>query len=48
MVLLAGCASSTATAVGRTLVIDVIFVLLSLAFFVVSIGYVAACDRLMK
>jgi hypothetical protein len=29
-------------------VLDVIFVVLSILFFVVSIGYVAACDRLMK
>jgi len=27
---------------------DAIFVALSIVFFVVSIGYVAACDRLMK
>jgi hypothetical protein len=27
---------------------DVIFVALSIGFFVVGIGYVAACDRLMK
>jgi hypothetical protein len=27
---------------------DVIFVALSIVFFVVGIGYVAACDRLMK
>jgi hypothetical protein len=29
-------------------VLDTIFVGLSVLFFVVSIGYVAACDRLMK
>jgi hypothetical protein len=29
-------------------VLDVLFVLLSMVFFLVSIGYVAACDRLMK
>ena len=28
--------------------LDIIFVVLSIGFFVVSIGYVAACDRLMK
>jgi hypothetical protein len=28
--------------------LDVVFVGLSVLFFVVSIGYVAACDRLMK
>jgi hypothetical protein len=28
--------------------VDVVFVILSILFFVVSIGYVAACDRLMK
>ena len=27
---------------------DVLFVAVSILFFVVSIGYVAACDRLMK
>jgi uncharacterized protein YjeT (DUF2065 family) len=27
---------------------DVIFIALSIVFFVVGIGYVAACDRLMK
>jgi hypothetical protein len=30
------------------LVLDLVFVTLSILFFVVSIGYVAACDRLMK
>jgi hypothetical protein len=29
-------------------VLDVVFVGLSALFFVVSIGYVFACDRLMK
>jgi len=29
-------------------VLDLIFVALTILFFVVSIGYVAACDRLMK
>ena len=29
-------------------VLDIIFVTLSILFFAVSIGYVAACDRLMK
>jgi hypothetical protein len=29
-------------------VLDLVFVGLSVVFFVVSIGYVAACDRLMK
>lgn len=28
--------------------LDFVFVGLSILFFVVSIGYVAACDRLMK
>jgi hypothetical protein len=28
--------------------LDLIFVALSIGFFVVSIGFVAACDRLMK
>ena len=28
--------------------LDVVFVVLSILFFVVSIGYVAACDRLMR
>jgi len=27
---------------------DLIFVVITILFFVVSIGYVAACDRLMK
>jgi len=29
-------------------VLDVLFVGLTILFFVVSIGYVAVCDRLMK
>jgi hypothetical protein len=29
-------------------VLDIVFILLTLVFFAVSIGYVAACDRLMK
>jgi hypothetical protein len=29
-------------------VLDIVFVLLTLAFFAVGLGYVAACDRLMK
>jgi hypothetical protein len=29
-------------------VLDFIFIALSILFFIVSIGYVAACDRLMK
>jgi hypothetical protein len=29
-------------------VLDVLFVSVSVLFFLVSIGYVAACDRLMK
>jgi hypothetical protein len=29
-------------------VLDFVFIALSVLFFVVSIGYVAACDRLMK
>ena len=28
--------------------LDILFVLLSMAFFAVSLGYVAVCDRLMK
>jgi len=28
--------------------LDLIFIALTIGFFVVSIGYVAACDRLMK
>ena len=31
-----------------TAVLDVGFVALTVLFFAVSIGYVAACDRLMK
>ncbi len=29
-------------------VLDLVFIAVSILFFVVSIGYVAACDRLMK
>ena len=29
-------------------VLDIIFITVSVLFFVVSAGYVAACDRLMK
>jgi hypothetical protein len=29
-------------------VLDLIFVAVTVAFFIVSIGYVAVCDRLMK
>jgi hypothetical protein len=29
-------------------VLDLLFVAITIVFFVVSIGYVAACDRLMK
>ncbi len=32
----------------RCVVLDLVFVSVSILFFVVSIGYVAACDRLMK
>jgi hypothetical protein len=32
----------------RWLVLDLVFVAVSIVFFVVSIGYVAVCDRLMK
>jgi len=28
--------------------LDVLFILLTLVFFAVSLGYVVACDRLMK
>jgi hypothetical protein len=28
--------------------LDLVFVAVTILFFVVSIGYVAACDRLMK
>jgi hypothetical protein len=31
---------------GPTPMLDAVFVLVSIAFFVVSIGYVAGCDRL--
>ena len=33
---------------GRCLVLDVVFLGVGVLFFVVSIGYVAACERLMK
>jgi hypothetical protein len=29
-------------------VLDIVFILLTLAFFAVALGYVAVCDRLMK
>jgi len=29
-------------------VLDIVFILLTLAFFAVGLGYVAACNRLMK
>jgi hypothetical protein len=29
-------------------VLDLVFILLSILFFVLSVGYVLACDRLMK
>jgi hypothetical protein len=29
-------------------VLDIVFILLTLVFFAVALGYVAACDRLMK
>jgi hypothetical protein len=29
-------------------VLDVVFIAVSIAFFVVGAGYVVACDRLMK
>ena len=28
--------------------LDIVFVAITVLFFIVSIGYVAACDRLMK
>ena len=28
--------------------LDIIFVAVTIAFFVISVGYVAGCDRLMK
>ena len=28
--------------------LDIVFVAFTILFFIVSIGYVAACDRLMK
>jgi succinate-acetate transporter protein len=32
----------------RCLVLDLVFVSLTVLFFAVSVGYVAACERLMK
>jgi len=29
-------------------VLDIVFMLLTLVFFAVAVGYVAVCDRLMK
>jgi hypothetical protein len=29
-------------------VLDLMFVMVSLLFFAISVGYVAVCDRLMK
>jgi hypothetical protein len=29
-------------------VLDIVFAVLAILFFVVSVGYVAVCDRLMK
>jgi hypothetical protein len=29
-------------------VLDIVFILLTFTFFVIAIGYVAACNRLMK
>jgi hypothetical protein len=34
--------------INEVAVLDLVFVGVSILFFVVSIGYVAACDRLMK
>lgn len=31
-----------------TIMLDLVFIGLSVLFFVVGLGYVAACDRLMK
>ena len=28
--------------------LDIIFIAVTIAFFVISVGYVAGCDRLMK
>ena len=28
--------------------LDIVFIAITILFFIVSIGYVAACDRLMK
>jgi len=38
----------TASAPTIEVVLDLVFVALVMVFFVVSAGYVAACDRLMK
>jgi hypothetical protein len=38
----------TASASTIEVVLDLVFVALVMVFFVVSAGYVAACDRLMK
>ena len=32
----------------RCVVLDLLFVALTVLFFVVSLGYIAVCDRLMK
>lgn len=32
----------------RCVVLDILFVALTILFFVVSLGYIAVCDRLMK
>jgi hypothetical protein len=34
--------------IGGHVVLDLMFVAISLLFFAISIGYVALCDRLMK
>ena len=44
--LFAGPITLNACSVGSML--DIVFITVSVLFFVVSIGYVAACDRLMK
>ncbi|MEP6916853.1 MAG: hypothetical protein ABJC89_14470 [Acidobacteriota bacterium] len=41
-------ARATPVAVRRCSVLDLLLVGVGALFFVVSIGYVAACDRLMK
>ena len=33
---------------GRALMLDVVFVAVTLIFFALSVGYVGLCDRLMK